>query len=130
MEKKFTQDQIADALGVQKYIVAAWEKQFDIIPLQEDSDITYTIQNLESFRTIKELLYEKGLTMAAVKKSLQDTHVIFEGKTLMAATPLFFDVKKAAQRESEISSEKLDPAAVTSKLLHIRSQLMKISSSL
>lgn len=151
-QKKFTKDQIAHKIGLQAYILAAWEKQFNIVPLSKNGETLYTRQHLATFRSIKELLYEKGFSMDAAKKYLQDNTAHLEGKTLLAASPLLFETKKEAARqpfalhptvEASKASPKLafEPLAqrpaqrtidqdVAAKLLHIKSQLTKISNTL
>ncbi len=151
-QKKFTKDQIANKIGLQSYILAAWEKQFSIVPLIKNGETLYTRQHLATFRTIKELLYEKGFSMDAAKKYLQDTNADLEGKTLFAASPLLFEPKKEAGRPSlaaqpaveilngapEMAIQPLEQSTpqrnidsqVAAKLLHIKSQLIKLSTSL
>lgn len=126
----FTKEQIAGTLGVQPYILAAWEKQFDVAPLIENDVQIYTPEHLSTFKKIKELLYEKGMTMAAVKKALQDTNAGLEESTFIAASPLFFDTKKALSRDPLDHTPSAKAQEITSKLRQIKSQLIKISTSL
>jgi hypothetical protein len=143
MEKKISQEQIALTLGLQKYLIASWEKQLDIVPFIESGEPFYTDQHLSTFRKVKELLYEQGLTMAAAKSALKDTSVQLEGKTLRAASPLFFESKKApveaqhmqenpqkSQNQAQEKHDQENAQAISAKLLHLKSQLIKISSSL
>ncbi len=133
-EKAFTKAEIAHTLGIQLYMLTAWEKQFDIVPLRENDEAVYTPQQLATFRSIKELLYEKGLTMAAAKKALQDTSGQFEGKELHAASPLFFEPTKVTRltehAQKEPSFDQRKSKDIAAKLLQIKAQLIKINTSL
>ena len=136
--KKYTKQQVSEKLGIQSYIMDSWEKQFDIVPLLLDGEKIYTRKQLSQLRSIKELLYEKGLALDAAKKYFKD-HIELEGTTLLAASPLKFDSQKKATSSFEMS---LQPTASTTtknstelkfireKLNLIREQLRSLSKSL
>lgn len=130
----FTQEEVAQKLGIQLYMLTAWEKQFEVKPIKDNETALYTTQDLATFQSIKELLYEKGLTMAAAKKALQDTSIQYEGKALHAASPLFFEPARAAQpvehTQQRSSYDHQKNEALAAKLLQIKAQLIKITTSL
>lgn len=121
-KETFTKDQIVQEVGIQPYMIAAWEKQFEIAPTLIDGEHRYTTQQLMQLRTIKELLYEKGLSMDAAKKYLHDQPDL-EDTTLFAASPLLFQKKQPAHKKS--SDEH-----VMAQLLSIKDKLIKIRNSL
>ncbi len=152
-KKKFTKQQIAKKVGIQSYMMAAWEQQFEISPTIKNGEATYSRKQLGQFKAIKELLYEKGFSMDAAMKYLKDQTEL-EGTTLIAASPLFFESHTTAnisdqqpsQAELILSQPASLPAShdleklkahqknleqqVTSKLLGIKEQLLKLSKSL
>lgn len=139
-KKKFTKEQVARKLGIQAYIMDAWEKQFEIQPAIKNGETIYTRKHLTQFKAVKELLYEKGFSMDAVKKHLQD-HTNFEDTTLIAASPLKFDgplekaiasVQPKAKEVPSTSHSLKSPHIkdVTDQLLGIKEQLIKLSNSL
>lgn len=132
-KKIFTQSQITKKLGLQSYIVLSWEKQFGITPTLKNGDPIYTRHDLAKLRSIKELLYEKGFSIDAAKKYIQDKETI-EGATLIAASPLLFEsqhttAEKTSHSEQRPTEQSADQALM-SKLITIRKQLIKISNSL
>ena len=149
--KKFSKHQMAKKVGIQPYMMAAWENQFDITPDVKNGEAIYSRQHLSRFKVIKELLYEKDCSMDAVKKYLKD-NVHLEGTTLMAASPLLFDnQRQEALKEligpaivEQVTPQQKDPQLqvqapqedlsykkeVKTKLLAIKERLLKISQSL
>lgn len=140
-KKKFSKEQIASKVGVQPYMIAAWERQFEISPILTTGEPIYTKRQLATFRTIKELLYEKGLTPDAVKKQLSQASSTEESSA--APSPLFFiPTRKAATLSAtkEIDQE-LPPTQplpsrssefnqqLTSKLLKIKELLIKLNNT-
>ncbi len=138
--KKFTKDQVAKKLGIQTYIMDSWEKQFEIEPTIKDGEQVYSKKQLAKFKSIKELLYEKGLAIDAAKKYIKD-HTELEGTTLLAASPLNFD---SQQKSANALASSLDLLVQTApvkntnkyvtqlrdKLNSVREQLINISNSL
>jgi DNA-binding transcriptional MerR regulator len=124
-KKTYSRSQIAQTLGIQDYMVAAWEKQFGIEPVTENGESYYTQKQLSTFASIKELLYEKGLSLTAAKKHLQDGSSL-EDITLRAASPVLFEQPKQPR---EALPQRPDPQ-LTQKLVSVKEQLRKLSKSL
>ncbi|MFA6066241.1 MAG: MerR family transcriptional regulator [Candidatus Babeliaceae bacterium] len=74
MEKrKFRIGELADLLAVEKFVVRFWEKEFHFrAQRSEGGQRFYDEKDLKKFSLIKELLYEKGFTIAGAKKFLKD----------------------------------------------------------
>ena len=123
-KKSYTKDQIAQMLGVEGYMIAAWEKQFKVTPLLKDGVPEYTHHEVASFRSIKELLYEKGFSFDAAKKYLQDGSAL-SGTTLTAASPLHFK-----QQKELLTAPLPEQKELAKKLLSIKGQLLKLRQSL
>ena len=132
-KKKYTKEQIAAKLGIQAYIIDAWEKQFEIEPLTRNGAKIYTRKNLSQFRSIKELLYEKGLALDAAKKYLKD-HTELEGTTLLAASPLNFESQQKPEpvvvHTAPLQKNNQHLEHVRDRLNSVKEQLLKLSNSL
>jgi len=127
----FTKDQIAHTLGIQPYMLAAWGKQFEVTPLMENETEAYTSEHLETFKTIKALLYDKGMTLAAAKKALQDKTSALDETAHAAVSSLFFEpAKKSPPINSSDTIEPHHSHVTAAQLLHIKSQLQKIRTTL
>jgi DNA-binding transcriptional MerR regulator len=105
--------------------VSAWEKKFNIEPTVQNGEKTYTDEHLATFRSVKELLYEKGLSMDAAKKYMYDRSEL-EGSTLQAASTLIFAAAKAQKPTQPNEAEK----QYTQRLLSIKERLVKLRNSL
>jgi polyhydroxyalkanoate synthesis regulator phasin len=89
-KKSFKLDDLSRELGVKKFIIKSWEKQFDCKKF--GSDGRYTQEDYKVFAIIKDLVFNKKLSHSAAKKQLQD---VLEGK--MPEQPSF-----DAAKETEI----------------------------
>ena len=123
-----TQSQIAQKLGIQTYMVSAWEKKFNIEPTVNDGQKTYTDSDLATFRSVKELLYEKGLSMDAAMKYLHDGSGL-EGSALQAGSTLH-SVAARSHQAATPTEQSLTERQLTQKLLTIKEQLVKLRNSL
>lgn len=70
-KKKFRIGHLADELGVERFVIRFWEKEFNVKPRRSDGGQRfYKKEDLEQFKRIKELLYNEGFTIAGAKKIL------------------------------------------------------------
>lgn len=123
-----TQNQIAQKLGIQTYMVVAWEKKFNIEPSFENGEKIYSDKDLATFKSVKELLYEKGLSMDAAKKYLYNSEDL-EGTTLQAASTLLFTpAKPSKQVDLMVSSDTEKQLALN--LLTLKERLVKLRNVL
>jgi len=82
--KQFRIGALAKSLGVKRFVIRFWEKEFNFnAHRSEGGQRFYEERDLERFRFIKTLLYEKGFTIAGAKKQLttDDTPIIASQKT-------------------------------------------------
>ncbi len=75
LKKSFKLDDLSRELGVKKFIIKNWEKQFDCRKF--GSDGKYSQEDYKVFATIKDLVFNKKLSHAMAKKQLMD---ILQGK--------------------------------------------------
>ena len=141
-KKKFTRTHVAQALHIQEYMIVAWENHFDIEPIIENGEAFYTQKHFHMLTSIKELLYEKGLSFAAAKKYLEDSSSI-QGTTLIAASPLRFE-HQSSNAETPMNASIIQKAEaqhvalfnqennhqMRKQLVHIKEQLHKLRQSL
>ena len=72
MEKrKFRIGELAKCLEVERFVIRFWEKEFKIKTTRSSGGQRfYSEDDLNTFKTIKELLYQKGFTIAGARKQI------------------------------------------------------------
>ncbi len=72
-KKQFRIGTLAKELGVEKFVIRFWEKEFNIKSSRSiGGQRYYTTHDVERFKKIKELLYKKKFTIAGAKEALQN----------------------------------------------------------
>jgi len=109
-KKKFRIGELARELQVKKFVIRFWEKEFELkSDRSQGGQRYYTQDDFTAFNTIKNLLYEKGFTIAGAKVQLDQilqadyqggyqgskTTTLATGKAIADKQP----VKKAAVKE-------------------------------
>ncbi len=117
-QKTYTKAEISQQLGVQPYIITLWEKQFGIQTTVSNGAELYSESDAKQLASIKELLYEKGYSIAAAKAFLQEFPMAHE-TGIIAASPLLFESNKAQKNPS--GDERL-----IRQLLHLKQKLLKL----
>jgi DNA-binding transcriptional MerR regulator len=70
-KKNFRIGELAQAVGVEKFIIRFWEKEFNIKSNRsEGGQRFYTARHLNEFQKIKTLLYEEKFTISGARKYL------------------------------------------------------------
>ncbi|TET05964.1 MerR family transcriptional regulator [Candidatus Dependentiae bacterium] len=88
-KKQFRIGELANKVGVEKFVIRFWEKEFNITTNRSTGrQRFYTESDLETFECIKDLLYNKGFTIAGAKKQLKaginsESPIIASQKTTM-----------------------------------------------
>jgi len=76
-KKKFRIGELADKVGVERFVIRFWEKEFDLSSSRSTGGQRfYTEYDLQVFTKIKTLLYEEGFTISGAKKKLKDAQFI------------------------------------------------------
>lgn len=71
-KRQFRIGELAAHLGVEKFVIRFWEKEFKVGSQRSQGGQRFYIENdLETFKTIKVLLYDQGFTIAGAKKQLK-----------------------------------------------------------
>jgi DNA-binding transcriptional MerR regulator len=72
-KKQFRIGELANKVGVEKFVIRFWEKEFNILTNRSTGrQRFFTERDLKTFTYIKDLLYNKGFTIAGAKKQLKD----------------------------------------------------------
>jgi DNA-binding transcriptional MerR regulator len=87
-KRQFRIGELAKHLGVEKFVVRFWEKEFNLKPSRsEGGQRFYEEKDLERLQLIKTLLYDEGFTIAGAKKVLNEkspnTRIIASKKTTL-----------------------------------------------
>lgn len=70
-QQQFRIGTLAQELDVPKFVIRFWEKEFAIKSSRTDGGQRYyTVEDLSTFKKIKELLYTKKFTIAGAKDAL------------------------------------------------------------
>ena len=81
-KKKFRIGELADKVGVERFVIRFWEKEFAISSTRSTGGQRfYTETDLALFQKIKQLLYEEGFTISGAKKKLSSSHYATVEKT-------------------------------------------------
>lgn len=71
-KKQFRIGALSKKLNLAKFVIRFWEKEFNIKSIRSTGKQRYyTEQDMEQFKTIKQLLYEKKFTIAGAKNILK-----------------------------------------------------------
>ena len=70
-KKKFRIGELAQKVGVQRFVIRFWEKEFGLSSNRSTGGQRfYSEENLALFTSIKRLLYQEGFTIPGAKKKL------------------------------------------------------------
>ena len=73
-KKKFRIGELAKKVGVKKFVIRFWEKEFDLASSRSDGGQRfYTEHDLLVFMHIKKLLYEQRFTISGARKQLNNS---------------------------------------------------------
>ena len=122
MEKcTFRIGQLAKQLEVERFVIRFWEKEFHLkSERSEGGQRFYGQKDLETFKLIKQLLYEKGFTIAGAKNALKPKH----------KNPYVLASKKTTLEVAEHPQEAILPATTVKKLVALQKQLVKFKKML
>ena len=88
-KRQFRIGELAKKLKLKKFVIRFWEKEFSLKTTRSSGrQRFYTEHDFETFQEIKELLYNRGFTIAGAKKQLKsdpdsETKVMGSHKTTM-----------------------------------------------
>jgi len=98
-KKQFRIGDLAEELKVKKFVIRFWEKEFGIeSDRSEGGQRFYTSDDLKTFLMIKDLLYNKGFTIAGAKKQLETSRGVNTGASVVVA------VEESVQEPATVAS--------------------------
>ncbi len=116
-KRQFRIGQLADLLGVERFVVRFWEKEFKLGPNRSHGGQRfYEEKDLNTFQAIKKLLYEEGFTIAGAKKKLKETN-----------TQILGSHRTTFEHES---TDQYDEKALLISLTSLKESLIKLKSQL
>jgi DNA-binding transcriptional MerR regulator len=77
-EKQFRIGELAKLIGVERFVIRFWEKEFGIQSHRSVGGQRFYIKkDVDTFKTIRHLLHEEGFTIAGAKQQLAQkmTHI-------------------------------------------------------
>jgi len=107
-KKQFRIGQLAQALGVERFVVRFWEKEFKLNSYRSHGGQRfYEEKDLMKFHKIKKLLYEEGFTIAGAKKQLKQNNRIIASKktTIESITKKTLPHKDFSKKMKSIQSK-------------------------
>ncbi len=113
-KRQFRIGELAEHLGVEKFVVRFWEKEFNLgAHRSQGGQRFYEESDLKRFQCIKKLLYEQKFTIAGAKKKLQES-------SLQVI---------ASQKTSPLGGTQLNPSTLQ-RLKTIKEQLLSLQELL
>jgi len=119
--QQFRIGQLAKELELEKFVIRFWEKEFNIASHRsQGGQRFYEQKDVKKFKLIKELLYEKGFTIAGAKKILNEAKK--KNEFIIGSSKTTLELPK--------KEEKTIPKELYDKALQLKKQLTKIYDAL
>lgn len=119
-KRKFRIGELAKKLGLERFVVRFWEKEFSIkTKRSEGSQRFYDENDLKKFELIKRLLYEEGFTIVGAKKKLKEKF-----------GPKSESIIASQKTTMEDISKKTDKSADSEKIEHLSQQIIDLKDKL
>lgn len=113
-KEKFRIGELADKLGVERFVIRFWEKEFALISTRSSGGQRfYDEDDYATFLKIKELLYNQGFTIQGAKK-------VITNQTKSSLTPLESTTNSKFARKTEWNEQ------LASEVGSLKKQLEKL----
>jgi DNA-binding transcriptional MerR regulator len=124
MEKrKFRIGELAEHLAVERFVIRFWEKEFNLKPSRSHGGQRfYDEDDARMFAAIKELLYNRGFTIAGARKELP----IIRGARVIV--PVTHDIKRESKPVVTVPQKSIPPHLATLK--KIKHELLELRNLL
>lgn len=124
MEKrKFRIGELAEHLAVERFVIRFWEKEFNVRPTRSHGGQRfYDEDDAQLFAAIKELLYNRGFTIAGARKELPQL------KGARIITGQFFEEQKTApvRKQNKMAPHTKELKEIKDELVALRACIEKI----
>lgn len=126
-QQKFRIGQLAQRLGIERFVVRFWEKEFGIKGFRsEGGQRFYDEKDLKKFLLIKDLLYTKGFTIAGAKKHMKDNKSSAQ-KVLNEAHIIASSITTMEADESEQRKKRTElPEDISAQIVQLQKKLLKL----
>lgn len=125
-KRKFRIGELAKLLNVERFVIRFWEKEFILRPTRsQGGQRFYEERDLERFKQIKELLYEKGFTIAGARKQLKLKSIMPASQTIIASQKTALEPEDLAD-----NSPSQDRASIEAQIIQLQKQLIKLREML
>ena len=125
-KKQFRIGELALSLGVKRFVVRFWEKEFNLSAHRSNGGQRfYSDKDLERFHAIKKLLYEEGFTIAGAKKKLK-----IDGTKILASHKISLEEVSAPQMKAQPEPSLRKKSSDHSQLTLLRKKLTQLRESL
>lgn len=129
-KQRFRIGELANRLDVERFIVRFWEKQFEISTNRSHGrQRYYDERDLARFQRIKELLYQRGFTIAGAKKEIDST----SKKGTIPASQVRASIRDTSE-EKQVASLKKDlleqKKLFEEQVRHLKQQLHQLREML
>lgn len=130
--RNFRIGELAEHLGLEKFVIRFWEKEFNIKGQRSDGGQRfYQDKDIKKFEAIKVLLYEKGFTIAGAKKYIKDNPKKTD-KTILASQVTTMDAQNTQPTQEPTPKQEFSskPSDVAQQILALQEKLMKLKELL
>lgn len=125
-KRKFRIGELAHHLEVEKFVIRFWEKEFDMRTTRSTGGQRfYDDYDIERFALIKDLLYQKGFTIAGAKQQLKERAK--QRKSLGGTDETkVIGSQKTTLEESPINTSGLSREQLEQTILDLQQKLLKL----
>lgn len=120
-KRQYRIGELAKKLNIKKFVIRFWEKELGIKPHRSPGGQRFYIEeDFETFKIVKNLLYEKKYTLAGAKKELSKLNPKERRILASQKTNMNFPLKQKTIVDNNLQK----------KLIELKKQLIKFKSSL
>lgn len=108
-KRQFRIGELANRLKIERFIIRFWEKEFSIKTNRSQGRQRYYDEyDLEKFTLIKQLLYERGFTIAGAKREIEGTKYALQRGTPSDSTDTKTPIseERIAQLKQELQEQR------------------------
>lgn len=124
-KKKIRIGDLSESLGVEKFVIRFWEKEFSIRAHRtEGGQRYYSEKDLKKFEMIKDLLYNQGFTIAGAKKHMRSLKKGSSQEEKIIASQVT-TLDEAPSEETHPLTQEL-PADISQQIIDLQRKLLKL----
>jgi len=121
-KRKFRIGELAQQLQVERFVVRFWEKEFNFKTSRSSGGQRfYEEKDLEIFKLIKKLLYEKGFTIAGAKKQLKEMKKV---STIQPSRKTTIDPEQKNKKQQLTDQKKIE--MLSQQIINLKNKLYEL----